>query len=158
MPPFRDLLDILPNANIGPIQEEDGQVAAPSTKRENALSELDVSLPNVRADALKLPNPTALGAVLRSSHKPRVPSLRFTAFSVVQPVSHVRQHVFLSGSKRNRHLQPERLAAAEDTADTHPKVQELRRLVNWSEGQVWCSPRTPRGHERDHEVKSTGFH
>ncbi|MEA5419973.1 arsenical resistance protein ArsH [Spirulina sp. CCNP1310] len=24
--------------------------------------------------------------------------------------------------------------------DTHPKVQELRQLVQWSEGQVWSSP------------------
>jgi len=24
--------------------------------------------------------------------------------------------------------------------DSHPKVQELRELVNWSEGMVWCSP------------------
>jgi arsenic resistance protein ArsH len=24
--------------------------------------------------------------------------------------------------------------------ETHPKVQELRRLANWSEGMVWCSP------------------
>ena len=22
----------------------------------------------------------------------------------------------------------------------HPKVQELRKLLEWSEGQVWCSP------------------
>lgn len=24
--------------------------------------------------------------------------------------------------------------------ETHPKVQELRELSQWSEGQVWCSP------------------
>ena len=28
----------------------------------------------------------------------------------------------------------------DDVAETHPKVQELRGLVDWSEGQVWCSP------------------
>ncbi|MEC7432510.1 MAG: arsenical resistance protein ArsH, partial [Pseudomonadota bacterium] len=30
------------------------------------------------------------------------------------------------------------LADAEDAS--HPKVQELRELVQWSEGMVWCSP------------------
>ncbi|MCY1358571.1 NADPH-dependent FMN reductase ArsH [compost metagenome] len=28
----------------------------------------------------------------------------------------------------------------DDAPDSHPKVQELRELVLWSEGQVWCSP------------------
>jgi arsenic resistance protein ArsH len=28
-----------------------------------------------------------------------------------------------------------------DTADdSHPKVKELRELMMWSEGQIWCSP------------------
>ena len=28
----------------------------------------------------------------------------------------------------------------DDAPETHPKVQELRDLAAWSEGQVWCSP------------------
>ena len=28
----------------------------------------------------------------------------------------------------------------DDAAPEHPKVQELRDLVQWSEGMVWCSP------------------
>ena len=28
----------------------------------------------------------------------------------------------------------------DDADETHPKVQELREVVLWSEGQVWCSP------------------
>jgi arsenic resistance protein ArsH len=27
-----------------------------------------------------------------------------------------------------------------DTDENHPKVKELQELVQWSEGQVWCSP------------------
>ena len=27
-----------------------------------------------------------------------------------------------------------------DASDSHPKVQELFNLMQWSEGQVWCSP------------------
>ena len=29
---------------------------------------------------------------------------------------------------------------ADATGADHPKVQELRELAQWSEGQVWCSP------------------
>ncbi|WP_244273488.1 arsenical resistance protein ArsH, partial [Pseudovibrio sp. POLY-S9] len=29
---------------------------------------------------------------------------------------------------------------ADDAEPDHPKVQELRELMMWSEGQVWCSP------------------
>jgi arsenic resistance protein ArsH len=35
---------------------------------------------------------------------------------------------------------PHGLPLPDDAADTHPKVQELRSLAAWSEGQVWCSP------------------
>ena len=32
------------------------------------------------------------------------------------------------------------LPIPDDVPVEHPKVQELRELVQWSEGQVWCSP------------------
>ena len=32
------------------------------------------------------------------------------------------------------------LPLADDADDSHPKVAELRDLVIWSEGMVWCSP------------------
>ena len=35
---------------------------------------------------------------------------------------------------------PEGLPLPDDAADTHDKVSELRELVCWSEGMVWCSP------------------
>ena len=35
---------------------------------------------------------------------------------------------------------PAGLPLPDDTAASHPKVQELRELSKWSEGQVWCSP------------------
>lgn len=35
---------------------------------------------------------------------------------------------------------PEGLILTDSEDETHPKVQELRDLMLWSEGQVWCSP------------------
>jgi len=35
---------------------------------------------------------------------------------------------------------PSGLPLPDDAPIDHPKVQELRDLVMWSEGQVWCSP------------------
>jgi len=35
---------------------------------------------------------------------------------------------------------PSGLPLPDDAPVEHPKVQELRNLVLWSDGQVWCSP------------------
>jgi len=35
---------------------------------------------------------------------------------------------------------PSGLPLPDDAPETHPKVAELRELVLWSEGMVWCSP------------------
>jgi arsenical resistance protein ArsH len=39
-----------------------------------------------------------------------------------------------------RTFDPSGLPLPDDAEATHPKVQELRDLVTWSEGMVWCSP------------------
>ena len=39
-----------------------------------------------------------------------------------------------------RIFNPSGLPLADDDNESHPKVQELRELMTWSEGQVWCSP------------------
>jgi len=39
-----------------------------------------------------------------------------------------------------RIFNPRGMPLPDDAPDSHPKVQELRELMQWSEGQVWCSP------------------
>lgn len=41
---------------------------------------------------------------------------------------------------RNAIFDPSGLPLPDDAPVEHPKVRELRDLVQWSEGQVWCSP------------------
>ena len=39
-----------------------------------------------------------------------------------------------------RIFDPAQLPLVDESNDTHPKVQELRKLSLWSEAHVWCSP------------------
>ncbi|AKG70295.1 NADPH-dependent FMN reductase [Serratia fonticola] len=39
-----------------------------------------------------------------------------------------------------RIFNPSGLPLPDDAPELHPKVMELRELVRWSEGMVWCSP------------------
>ncbi|ECH0060542.1 arsenical resistance protein ArsH [Salmonella enterica] len=39
-----------------------------------------------------------------------------------------------------RIFNPSGLPLPDDSPESHPKVMELRELVRWSEGMVWCSP------------------
>ena len=39
-----------------------------------------------------------------------------------------------------RVFDPAGLPLPDGAADTHPKVEELRKFAQWAEGMVWCSP------------------
>lgn len=98
-------------------------------------------LPNIQADCFKAPQQTHL-QITPSTHKPRIlllyGSLRERSFSrlVVEESARLLE----TFDCETRIFNPSGLPLANDAPDDHPKVQELRELVRWSEGQVWCSP------------------
>ncbi|MBA1320644.1 arsenical resistance protein ArsH [Pseudomonas plecoglossicida] len=82
-------------------------------------------------------------AVSRSSeHKPRIlllyGSTRERSFSrlLVEEAARLLEHL----GAETRVFNPSGLPLPDDVPVEDPKVQELRDLVQWSEGQVWCSP------------------
>tara|TARA_R110000787_G_scaffold63679_3_gene143402 strand:+ start:145798 stop:146520 length:723 start_codon:yes stop_codon:yes gene_type:complete len=77
-----------------------------------------------------------------STHAPRIlllyGSLRERSFSRLITEEAARVLKLLSAETRT--FNPSGLPLPDDTDATHPKVIELRDLVTWSEGMVWCSP------------------
>ncbi|MBX9408414.1 arsenical resistance protein ArsH [Pseudomonas baetica] len=77
-----------------------------------------------------------------STHKPRIlllyGSTRERSFSrlLVEEAARLLEHF----GAETRIFNPSELPLPDDVPVEHPKVQELRDLVLWSEGQVWCSP------------------
>ena len=99
-------------------------------------------LPNISADALNIPTLEQLQPAQQSAHKPRILLLygsnRQRSFSrlVVQEAARLLE----TFGAETRIFNPSGLPLPDDVEDTHPKVAELRELMQWSEGQVWCSP------------------
>jgi len=75
-------------------------------------------------------------------HPPRIlllyGSLRERSFSrlLVEEAARILQVL----GCETRIFDPRDLPLPDATGPEHPKVQELRALSQWSEGQVWCSP------------------
>lgn len=78
----------------------------------------------------------------RASQPPRIlllyGSLRARSFSrlVVQESARLLEKM----GCETRIFDPQGLPLPDGDDVSHPKVQELRDLVSWSEGMVWCSP------------------
>lgn len=106
------------------------------------MQSLDTSLPNLRRDAFRRPDAARLAAAERSTHKPRIlmlyGSTRQRSYSRLLTFEAMRL-LDLMGAEA-RVFDPSGLPLPDDAPETHPKVAELRELVAWSEGQVWCSP------------------
>ncbi len=101
----------------------------------------DLTLPCLKEDLLPLPkHKKYLEEEL--SHKPRIlllyGSLRERSYSRFVIEESARILTYLGAEVKI--FNPAGLPLPDSVEDTHPKVQELRDLVQWSEGQVWCSP------------------
>lgn len=77
-----------------------------------------------------------------STHKPRILIL----YGSLREVSYSRLLAFEAGRLLERLgcevriFDPKGLPLPDEAPVSHPKVQELRELSQWSEGQVWVSP------------------
>jgi arsenic resistance protein ArsH len=109
-----------------------------STEGESALSE---EFPALDETHLRHPDLNALRPAF-SAHKPRILILygsirevsysRLLAYETRRLLEHLGCEV--------RVFDPKGLPLPDDAPVSHPKVQELRELSEWSEGQVWVSP------------------
>ncbi|VVM40632.1 NADPH-dependent FMN reductase ArsH [Pseudomonas fluorescens] len=93
-----------------------------------SLPNLDLSLIPSKPDGLAQP-PRIL--LLYGSTRER-------SFSrlLVEEAARLLQHF----GAQTRIFNPSGLPLPDDAPRDHPKVQELLELMQWSEGQVWCSP------------------
>ncbi|GAA0844994.1 arsenical resistance protein ArsH [Marinobacter szutsaonensis] len=99
-------------------------------------------LPNIDSELFSVPTTGRLFEATPSSHPPRIlllyGSLRERSFSRLA-VEEAARLLEAMGAK-TRVFNPRGLPLADAEDASHPKVQELRDLVQWSEGMVWCSP------------------
>lgn len=99
-------------------------------------------LPNVVSAAFEIPQQPQLASATSSTHRPRIlllyGSLRERSYSRFLTLE-ARRLLEAFGAE-TRIFCPAGLPLPEGAPEKHPKVQELRELASWSEGQVWCSP------------------
>jgi arsenic resistance protein ArsH len=99
-------------------------------------------LPNIDPAHLELPDLQQLEPGRVSTHPPRIlllyGSLRERSYSrfLVLEAQRLLRHF----GAETRVFDPHGLPLPDSVPPDHPKVQELRELSLWSEGQVWCSP------------------
>ncbi|GAA3538238.1 arsenical resistance protein ArsH [Zobellella aerophila] len=98
-------------------------------------------LPNLDGEQFLVPDPHALG-VSGPDQAPKIlllyGSLRQRSFSRL--VTEEAARLLQAMGAETRTFNPSGLPLPDDADETHPKVQELRELVQWCEGMVWCSP------------------
>lgn len=112
-----------------------------STTKAN-VSNLTTTLPQLAETYFRVPHTTALHPATPFTHAPRIVllygSLRQRSFSRLLTEEAARLLQALGAETQI--FNPTGLPLPDDAPDTHPKVQELRELVQWCEGMVWTSP------------------
>ncbi len=102
----------------------------------------DGTLPALRRELLQPPDLARLEPASRAEHPPRIlllyGSLRERSYSRL--LIEEADRLLRAMGAETRVFDPRELPMANSTGPDHPKVQELRMLSLWSEGQVWCSP------------------
>jgi arsenic resistance protein ArsH len=99
-------------------------------------------LPALQPEFMAQPDLDRLEPIGRLAHRPRIlllyGSLRKRSFSrlLIGEAARILQQL----GAETRIFDPRDLPLPDATSAEHPKVQELRALSQWSEGQVWCSP------------------
>jgi arsenical resistance protein ArsH len=103
------------------------------------------NLPNLDYTLFAIPDAALLQAAAKEaqpSHPPRIlllyGSLRERSFSRL--LSEEAARLLTAMGCETRTFNPHGLPLADDAPDSHPKVQELRKLAAWAEGMVWTSP------------------
>ena len=99
-------------------------------------------LPALDRSALPAIDPDALFPREPSTHKPRIlllhGSLRECSYSRLANEEAAR--ILEALGCETKVFDPHGLPQVDTVEADHPKVKELRDLVIWSEGMVWCSP------------------
>jgi len=103
---------------------------------------MPIDMPNLDPKHTRAIEPDRLLAPDRAPHGPRIlllyGSLRQTSYSRLATEEAARILQSLGAETKSYH--PKDLPLPDDAPADHPKVQELRDLVTWSEGMVWGSP------------------
>lgn len=103
----------------------------------------DTLLPSDHLNMEEMHQPTTADfAQTFSTHKPRIlllyGSLRERSYSRLVIEEAARLLTYFGAEAKI--FDPRGLPQPDTEDENHPKVKELRALMMWSEGQIWCSP------------------
>jgi len=99
-------------------------------------------LPNIDKALFQNPDLEQLQAGASLNHPPKIlllyGSLRERSFSRL--LAEESERILKAMGCETKFFNPHGLPQVDDAPETHPKVVELRELVEWSEGMAWSSP------------------